>query len=101
MTSTPSDAPNPSPWLSLWLHPGATIERIVTTNPRRHVLVLAALAAISSFIFTAITFGSTIELLDWRTIAGIVVLGAIYGVISIDMWGLSSCLARRMFGGRA
>src|SRR5262245_50452483 len=101
MTSTPSDAPNPSPWLSLWLHPGATIERIVTTNPRRHVLLLAALAAISSFIFTAITFGSTIELLDWRTVAGIVVLGAIYGVVSLYIWGLSFWLAGRMFGGRA
>src|SRR5215813_5485209 len=101
MTSTPSDAPHPSPWLSLWLHPGATIERIVTTNPRRHVLLLAALAGMSNFIFSLIHFGSTIELLDWRIIAGIVVLGAIYGVVSLYISGLMFWLAGTMFGGRA
>src|SRR5262244_3425828 len=99
MTSASSAAPHP--WLSLWLRPGATIERIVATNPRRHVLLLAALAAMSSFIFSAITFGSTIELLDWRIIAGIVVLGAIYGVVTLYIAGLTFWLAGKTFGGRA
>jgi len=101
MTSAVSDAPLPSPWISLWFRPGATIERIVATNPRRHVLLLAALAAISSFIFTPISIGSTIELLDWRIIAGIVVLGAIYGVVTLYIAGLTFWLAGKTFGGRA
>jgi len=40
------DPLKPSPWLSVWWRPRDTIERIVSTNPKHHVLVLAALVGI-------------------------------------------------------
>jgi Signal peptidase, peptidase S26 len=45
MSST-SGVRNPSPWLSLWLKPSATIDRIVASDPRHRVLLLASLSGI-------------------------------------------------------
>lgn len=49
MLATPSAHPvHFNPWLSMWLHPGATIQQIVDTNPLRWVFLLALLAGVGS-----------------------------------------------------
>src|SRR5262245_30848761 len=101
MTAAASDAPHSSPWLSLWFSPGTTIGRIVAANPRRHVLLLAALGTMSSFVVNIISSGATTELIDWRIIAGIVIVGALYGIAALYLFGLTFWLAGRVFGGRA
>ena len=43
--SSSEQAAQPSPWISVWLQPRQTIERILAGQPRRFVLLLAALGA--------------------------------------------------------
>jgi len=88
MTSAEVHAPQSSPWLSVWLSPRKTIERIVAANPRRHVLLLAGLGAIAAFVFWLISFGSTTELIDWRNIAIVAIVGLVYGVVALYLNGL-------------
>jgi hypothetical protein len=50
MTADVGNVPRFSPWRSVWFNPRDTIEKIVATNPRQHVLLLAVLGTISSFV---------------------------------------------------
>ena len=50
MTSISADATQSSPWLSAWFKPREAIAAIVATNPRRHVLLLAALGWIATIV---------------------------------------------------
>ena len=79
MAVAAADLSKPSPWLSVWRRPRDTIERIVATNPKHHVLLPAALAGISFMLMlpwlNADGFGFTTELLDWRMLT----IGAIGG----------------------
>jgi signal peptidase I len=101
MTSIETHAPPPSPWLSMWFKPGDTIERVVAMNPRHHVLLLAALGAISNLVLQLIDFRRTIELPNWQILAGVVLGGAIIGVVSLYISGLMFRWAGNIFGGRA
>ena len=60
----------------MWLKPRGTIERILATNPRRHVLLLASLGGVSAIPVDWIEAGLTTQVLDWPKPAAIVVLGA-------------------------
>src|SRR5215471_11786341 len=40
MTADVGNVPRFSPWRSVWFNPPDTIEKIVATNPRQHVLLL-------------------------------------------------------------
>jgi signal peptidase I len=100
MTSVPADPPQPSPWLSVWLSPRDTIERIVAGNPRQHVLLLAALGGISSFVAWLIDGRSADTLFSWY-IAVISLGGAVFGVVSLYVYGLLFKWCGEIFGGRA
>ena len=56
----------PSPWLTVWLCPRDTIERIVASNPRHHVLLLAAIGGMAGVMSWLIAAGLTNQLFDWR-----------------------------------
>src|SRR5712691_2787277 len=100
MTSLPGDT-SASPWLSVWLRPRDTIARILATSPRRHVLLLAALSAISGFTIELIAAGFRAELLDWRIIAALAFAGAVLGIVSLYVDGLFFRWSGRLFGGHA
>ncbi len=101
MTLAQGEAPQRSPWLSIWFSPRSTIERIVASNPRRHVLLLAGLGTTSTFVAALIDRGSTIELFDWRVIALIALGGATFGIANLYIAGLFLKWGGRMLGGRA
>lgn len=101
MTLSQGEAPQRSPWLSIWFSPRSTIERIVASSPRRHVLLLASLGTASTFVASLIDRGSTIELFDWRIIALIALGGATFGIANLYITGLFLKWGGRMLGGRA
>src|SRR5262249_23754334 len=98
MTSAQAGAPHPSPWLTVWLRPRDTIERIVASNPRRHVLLLAALGGMATVLFGLILAGLTNQLFDQR-FAIIVVGGLVLGIAGLYIYGLSFNLWGRILGG--
>ena len=42
-----------NPWFSMWLHPRQTIRQIVSTNPDRLVVLLAAVGGIAEALTNA------------------------------------------------
>jgi signal peptidase I len=87
----------------VWFKPRDTIGRILATNPRRHVLLLAALGGVSAIPVEWIDAGLADQLHDWPKLAPIIVLGA---AAAIGVAGLyvSAFLLRwtgKLLGGRA
>src|SRR5262249_17723533 len=101
MNSAQGIAPQPSPWLSVWLRPRDTIERIVATNPRYQVLLLAALGGISIVAFALIDAKLLTGLLQWRVIAIVTLVGAAFGVVNLYVSGVLFLWSSRILGGRA
>jgi len=98
---TSEEVPHSSPWLSVWLRPRKTIERIVAADPRRHVLLLAALGGIGTIFLMGSPPGAATGLMDWRPIASVAIVGAAFGVVSLYINGLAYKWSGRMLGGRA
>ena len=72
-----------TPWTSIWTRPRETIREIVFSNPKRSVLLLAALAGFSSALDRA-SIKSMGDTLDLVTIFGIAAIaGPIGGIISL------------------
>jgi signal peptidase I len=92
---------NLRPWLSVWWRPRDTIEQIVATNPKRHVLLLAAIGGVSQILFRSIYDRFTIELIDWRLIAIGVIGGAILGIVALYVWAVLLSWSGRIMGGHA
>lgn len=102
MTTVPApDLVQPSPWLSVWWRPRDTIERIVTTNPRYHVLLLAAFGGASQLVSQLIFNGLTTELLEWRLIAVGAIGSAVLGVVLLYLSALLFSRSGRVLGGPA
>ena len=101
MTAIHRDAPPASPWLSVWLKPRDTIGRVLATDPRRHVLLLAALGAIGGLVAEVIEAGHATQLLDWRVAALVAGGGAIVGIVSLYVYGLFFRWSGRWLGGSA
>src|SRR5438552_15160415 len=98
---TSEGAPAASPWLTTWLKPRQSITHIINTDPRHHVWLLAALGLIFGIILQLLVRGWATVLLDWRALAGIVISGAILGVIGRYYSGFVFLWPGSLFGGRA
>jgi signal peptidase I len=85
----------------VWFRPRNTIERIVASNPRRHVLPLAALGTMSAAVIHLLNAGAATELLDWRIIAIVALVGAALGIANLYLTGLLFSWCGRILGGRA
>ena len=48
--SSSEQAGQPSPWISVWLKPGDTIERILAERPRRGALLLGSVGLMSGSV---------------------------------------------------
>jgi signal peptidase I len=101
MTTDAGKVPRFSPWRSVWLNPRDTIEQIVATNPRQHVLLLAVLGTISSIVIQLAPSTLTTALLDGRIVIGIFLLGILWGVPSLYISAYLLKLSSKPFGGRA
>ena len=90
----------PSPWLSVWFRPGRTIQQILATDPKRHVLLPAALYATLVVLTWSIgPFGRPWA--DWRVVAALAVAGAIAGIAYVYIMGLFLALSGMLVGGNA
>src|SRR5262245_31803475 len=101
MTTASADARPISPWLSVWLRPRQTIERIVAADPRRHVWLLASLSLIGGIAVQIVLAGWKTLLLDWRAIVGLVLVGMILGIVALYYAGFFFRWSGKLFDGRA
>jgi hypothetical protein len=83
VTSAQGAALHPSPWLTVWRSPRDTIERIVAGNPRRHVLLLAALGGMATVLSGLILAGLSTRLSDQHLAIIIVGGGLVLGVAGL------------------
>ena len=98
----PEQAIQPSPWISVWVAPRRTIERILAAPPRQSlVLLLAALGAIATLIQNFFNFRLAGQLFQWPVLLGFVVLGAAFGIVGLYGSALLFKAVARLMGGRA
>lgn len=73
-------------WVSIWVHPRATIRRIVATNKDRSLWLLAAIYGFSSLLssFQSFSFGSFFSIFPIFIIA--LILAPIWGYIAFSVW---------------
>jgi signal peptidase I len=100
MTATNTSAA-PSPWRTTWLAPRETIARLVATDPRRDVLLLAVLGGVSGLIGNVIAERPAWLTSSWQLPALTVVGGALVGVISLYLTGFLLRWSGRLLGGAA
>lgn len=90
-----------SPWMTIWLSPRQTIERIVAEWPHYLVLPLAVLGGVAAAADALINSGLGSVLQDWRVWLACVPIGAIIGIANLYINAVvAAWLARRM-GGQA
>jgi signal peptidase I len=100
MTLTPDEGAR-SPWVSVWFSPRLTIERLVATRPTYLVWLLAILGMIAS-IYQQVAFAGIADLLqDWRFAIGLVLLGAVAGIVWLYLYAIVLGWIGRCLGGEA
>ena len=98
----PEKAIQPSPWISIWVAPRLTIERILAAPSRQSlVLLLAALGAIATLFQNFFDFRFAAQLSHWPILLGLVVLGAAFGIVGLYGSALLFKAVGRLMGGRA
>ena len=96
-----NDAHTLNPWFTLWTEPRATIQQIVDSDPRRFVLVLAALGGFFEALdrASARSMGDTLEM---PVIFGIaLVFGPLGGLVTLYLGAALIGWTGRWIGGRA
>jgi signal peptidase I len=101
MTESPAHSSQPSPWLSIWLSPRNTIERILASNPKYHVLLLAVLASVSIIVSQFIDARLIIPLFDWRVIVSVALGGVALCFTGFYLSALFLRWIGNLLGGRA
>lgn len=90
-----------SPWLTVWLSPRRTIERLVSTDPTYFVWPLAILGTIASFCNQIAVVYSTSLLFDWQLALSLLLFGAVAGVVWLYLAGFVLSWIGRLLGGQA
>jgi signal peptidase I len=90
-----------SPFRTLWLNPGPTIERIVATRPRHLVWPLGILATIGGLYDQMASFAGAGPVAGLRFWLGLVVVGAILGIVLLYVSALILNGIASLLGGRA
>jgi len=94
-------ASQPSPWVSVWLRPRDTIQRIVASNPTKNVLLLAILGSALNILIFLISLGVISSSLDWRVGLAAAIAATILGISGLYVYGLSLAWTGRLLGGHA
>lgn len=87
-----------NPWFSMWLKPRATVRQQLDTDPKRYVLLLAAIAGASNNLDQAIEFAEPIGSFFVALIV-VLVCGAIGGLIWLYLGGWLIGITGRSLGG--
>jgi signal peptidase I len=89
------------PWLSVWFSPRQTIERLVAGPPSHLVWLLVILGTIAG-ICQQLALARLVGLLhDWTFLLGLVLLGAVTGVVSLYLYAIILGWIGNWFGGQA
>ena len=100
MTDMP-DRDAASPFVTLWLRPRQTIERIVATRPRHLVIVLAVLGAIAGFYGQLVGLSGSAPPADLWFWLGLIVVGGIYAIVWLYLDGVILSWIGFALGGHA
>jgi signal peptidase I len=90
-----------SPFVTLWLSPRRTIDRIVATRPRYLVIVLAALGAICGLYGQLASLSGNTPPADWWFWLVLVVGGGVYGIVWLYLDGVILEWIGLVLGGHA
>ena len=101
MTTHPHDTSQLSPWLSIWARPRDTISYVLARDPRRHVLLLAAIGGIATIVNRLFETGGGAGLVAWPVAVAIAVGGALLGITGLYISGWLLRLSGKLFGGSA
>jgi len=89
------------PWLTVWLRPGDTIERVLAANPQHSIWLLAALAGMANFAAAFASYGWATRTVGWQMMAAIVCGGAIYSIVALYVQAWCLQWSGGMLGGKA
>jgi hypothetical protein len=90
-----------NPWFSIWTKPRATMQHIISTNPTRFVLLLAAVSGFGEALSQA-SMNATGDQFAWPTIVAMAaILGPIGGLIGLYVIGFLMHWTGRWIGGQA
>jgi len=90
-----------SPWITVWLHPRQTIERLVATRPTYFVWLLAVIGTFASlYNQISVIYGVT-YLLNVQLVLSILLFGALVGIVWLYLAGFMLSWIGRLFGGQA
>ncbi len=95
------DETSRSPWLTVWLSPRRTVERLVSADPTYFVWPLAILGTLASIYSQMSVVGSASLLFDWQRALCLVVFGAVAGIVWLYLAGLTLSWIGRLLGGQA
>jgi len=87
-----------NPWLSIWTSPRGTIRRIVDSDPKHHVIILAMLAGFA--IFLGYESGGPNDSLQ-AILIKCAILGPISGIFNLYIWSALVRWTGSWFGGQA
>jgi len=90
-----------NPWLSIWTRPRKTIQRIVETDPEKHVVALAALGGVVQSLSEASNrdLGDRVGVLTILAVA--LIAGSIAGVIGVYLSAVLLRWTGKWIGGNA
>lgn len=88
------------PWLSMWVHPRATIQSVVNENPRKSIWLLAWLYGFNALlnVFQTIPIATQIGLIPMFLIAFL--LAPLWGYVFFAIWGAVVVWVGRLFKGK-
>lgn len=90
-----------SPWLSAWFRPRATIDYVLATDPRRHVLLLAAAGTAANIVARLMIEESWSLWRDWRVVVGVGFACAVLGILGLYLYSAVLRWIALPLGGRA
>lgn len=90
-----------SPWLTVWLSPRRTIERLVAARPTYFVWLLAILGTFASLYSQSSVIYGVSYLLNWQLVLSILVFGALIGLAWLYLAGFMLSWIGRLLGGQA
>jgi hypothetical protein len=91
----------PNPWFAIWLHPRETMRQVAGADGATAVLLLAALAGIHDGLGMAFAASLMLQGIYWPGVIAALVIGAVYGIVHMYVWGFVLRWTGRWFGGAA
>jgi hypothetical protein len=88
-------------WIAVWLSPRRAIDRVLASQLGFLVLPLASLGYASFFVGKFLSWGFTYQVINWRALLSLIVLGAVVGIVGIYLSALVFSRLGKHVGGCA